>query len=145
MDAVCMLPDPYPPTSGLRYSFPQLLGVLISDKINQLYHPPKPGPLLTQGHPHCLSTVCVQCLIDIAVEKPGLLPQFWTIPKNRPCTTASCDCFNVSLCPPGLPSLFHRDLCQELPTINFTYTSFHLRVFPRTSQQQCLKPSVSEP
>lgn len=81
-----MLPDPYPPTSGLRYSFPQLLGVLISDKINQLYHPPKPGPLLTQGHPHCLSTVCVQCLIDVAVEKPGLLPQFWTIPKNRPCT-----------------------------------------------------------
>lgn len=68
-----MLPDPYLPASGLRYSFPQLLGVLINDNINQLYHPPKPGPLLTQGHPHCLSTVWVQRLIRKARPLASIL------------------------------------------------------------------------
>lgn len=55
---------PIPPPSGLRHSFLQLLGVLISD-MNQLYHPPKPGSLLTQGHPplpeHSLGLEAGQC------------------------------------------------------------------------------------
>lgn len=53
-------------------------------------------------------------------------------------------CFNFSLCPPLLPALFHGDLCWELPPpINFMHTGLHLKVFPRSDQQQCLNPNVS--
>lgn len=122
-----MLPRLPSPTFRTEAFIPQLLGVLISDNINQLDHPAKPGPLLTQSHPHCLSSAWVQRLIDAVEDRPGLSLQFWTISKNHPCTTASCSYFNVSLC---------------LPWFLLSYTGIYARSSPQSTS--CTQVSTSE-
>lgn len=91
MDAVACCPDtPPPPPSGLRRSFPQLLGILISDNTDQLRLPPKLCPVLTRGHAHCPSTALMQGLAGWCSGRKARPLSSMRDPSNGPFLCHSC-------------------------------------------------------
>ena len=124
-----------PPTAGSVDKW-QRLSTISPSKALLCFHP-GPSPL-PEHSPEPGASWCNR-------RRP-LFSQFRTVLRQtflRAGLSTLLYCFNFSLCPPSLPAPFHRDLCWELPTVNFMHTSLHLKVFPRSHQQQCLNPIVS--
>lgn len=142
----CAAQTPKTPPSGPTDLFSQLLGVLISDNTSTMC----PSKAMPWTHPG-------PCPLPDRSQSSGWLMQWWKgqtsfLHSEGPALHHSFLWDVLSpwqwvfpLLPPATLASLSRPqrLTLRAPSTNIMHTSLHLREFPRTNQQQCLKPSVA--